>query len=156
PRIVEFARVFRNRERGPLHHPEFTLVEWYRTNEPYEALMDDCAAILALAARATGASQFAYRGHVVDPFAQLDRLTVTDAVARYAGIGLAASLPVEEPQRFAALARANGIRVADDDTWGDIFSRVLVEKVEPHLGSGRATILCEYPSVQSPLARPKA
>ena len=51
-RIFEFARVFRNRERGPLHHPEFTMVEWYRAGEPYEALMDDCAAILALAARA--------------------------------------------------------------------------------------------------------
>ncbi|HMJ29967.1 MAG TPA: amino acid--tRNA ligase-related protein, partial [Xanthobacteraceae bacterium] len=49
-RIVEFARSFRNRERGVLHHPEFTLIEWYRAHEPYEALMEDCAAILALAA----------------------------------------------------------------------------------------------------------
>ncbi len=47
-RIVEFAKVFRNRERGALHHPEFTLVEWYRAGEPYETLMADCAAILAL------------------------------------------------------------------------------------------------------------
>ena len=62
PRIVEFARAFRNRERGPFHHPEFTLVEWYRAGEPYEVLMDDCAAILALAARATGAARFSYRG----------------------------------------------------------------------------------------------
>ena len=45
-RIVEFARSFRNRERGALHHPEFTLVEWYRAHEPYEVLMEDCAAIL--------------------------------------------------------------------------------------------------------------
>ena len=55
-RIVEFARSFRNRERGVLHHPEFTLVEWYRANEPYETLMDDCGAILALAAEAAGAT----------------------------------------------------------------------------------------------------
>ncbi len=41
-RLVEFAKVFRNRERGALHHPEFTLVEWYRAGEPYEALMADC------------------------------------------------------------------------------------------------------------------
>ena len=47
PKIVTFARVFRNRERGPLHHPEFTLLEWYRANEPYETLMADCAALLA-------------------------------------------------------------------------------------------------------------
>ena len=61
-RIVEFARVFRNRERGALHHPEFTMLEWYRADEPYEALMDDCAAILALAAERPARAQFAFRG----------------------------------------------------------------------------------------------
>src|SRR3974390_349177 len=40
-RIFELARVFRNRERGALHHPEFTLLEWYRAPEPYESMMDD-------------------------------------------------------------------------------------------------------------------
>src|SRR3569623_534034 len=68
-RIVDFARVFRNRERGPLHHPEFTMIEWYRAGEPYEALMDDCTALLAEAARATGATRFSYRGRHIDPFA---------------------------------------------------------------------------------------
>ncbi len=57
---------------------------------------------------------------------------------------------------FAAAAAAAGIRTAADDTWGDIFSRVLVERIEPHLGQGRATILYDYPAIQSPLARPKA
>jgi elongation factor P--(R)-beta-lysine ligase len=60
------------------------------------------------------------------------------------------------PARFAAAARAAGVRTADDDTWGDVFSRVLVEKVEPRLGLERAAILYEYPAVQSPLARPTA
>ena len=93
-------------------------------------------------------------GRSVDPFAPPERLTVVEAFARYAGIDLKALLPPEEPGRFAAVARAGGIRVADDDTWGDIFSRVLVERVEHRLGSERATILYEYPAVQSPLARP--
>ncbi len=155
-RIVEFARVFRNRERGALHHPEFTLIEWYRADEPYETLMDDCAVILALAARAAGAGRFAYRGRSLDPFAPPERLTVIEAFARYAGIDLAALLSPEEPARFAAAARDAGIRTAADDTWGDIFSRVLVERIEPRLGIERATILYEYPSVQSPLARPTA
>src|SRR5271156_130232 len=61
-RIVEFAKVFRNRERGALHHPEFMLVEWYRAGELYETLMTDCAAILALAAKAAGAEQLNFRG----------------------------------------------------------------------------------------------
>ena len=93
----EFARAFRNRERGPLHHPEFTLVEWYRAGEPYETLMDDCAAILALAARIAGAERFAFRGTSIDPFAPPERLTVTDAFARHAGIDLAAMLATVHP-----------------------------------------------------------
>ena len=155
-RIVEFARSFRNRERGALHHPEFTLVEWYRANEPYQALMDDCAAVLALAAEAAGSKRFAFRGRAIDPFAMPERLTVADAFSRHVGIDLAAMLPPTPLARLAAAARAAGIRTADDDSWGDIFSRVLVEKIEPRLGLERATILYEYPAVQSPLARPTA
>jgi elongation factor P--(R)-beta-lysine ligase len=155
-RIVEFARAFRNRERGALHHPEFTMLEWYRAHERYEALMDDCATILALAADATGTKRFAFRGHAADPFAAPERLTVAEAFARSAGIDLMAVLPPEPPAQFAAAAQAAGVRTAADDTWGDIFSRVLVEKIEPALGLGRPTILYEYPAVQSPLARPKA
>ena len=73
-RIVEFAKVFRNRERGALHHPEFTLVEWYRAREPYEALMTDCAAILACAAEAAGTKELTFRGRTADPFAAPERL----------------------------------------------------------------------------------
>lgn len=125
-RIVEFARSFRNRERGALHHPEFTLIEWYRAHEPYEALMEDCAAILALAAETAGARQFSFRDRVIDPSAAPERLAVAEAFARYAGIDLMAMLPPEPAARFAAAAVAAGIRTAADDNWGDIFSRVLV------------------------------
>jgi lysyl-tRNA synthetase class 2 len=155
-RIVEFARSYRNRERGALHHPEFTLVEWYRAHEPYEVLMEDCAAILALAARTTGATQLFFRDRAIDPFEPPERLTVAEAFTRYAGIDLMAVLPPTAPAAFVAAAQAAGVRTAADDTWGDIFSRVLVERIEPRLGLGRATILYEYPAVQSPLARPKA
>src|SRR6266545_4364643 len=65
-RIFEFARVFRNRERGALHHPEFTLLEWYRADEPYTAVMDDCTALLALAAETAGAKTVAFRGRTAD------------------------------------------------------------------------------------------
>src|SRR5262249_5298570 len=85
-----------------------------------------------------------------------ERLTVVEAFVRHAGIDLLALLPPEPASRFAAAARAAGVRTAADDSWGDVFSRVLVEKIELHLGHERATILCEYPSLQSPLARPKA
>jgi elongation factor P--(R)-beta-lysine ligase len=157
PRIVEFARVFRNRERGALHAPEFTMLEWYRAQAPYEVLMEDCAALLAVAATAAGTQRFSFRGREVDPLATPEQLTVIEAFARYAAIDLPASLPPQGPdrERFAASATQAGIRLADDDNWGDIFSRVLVERIEPRLGLGRATVLYEYPAAMSALARPK-
>jgi lysyl-tRNA synthetase class 2 len=155
-RIVEFAKVFRNRERGALHHPEFTLIEWYRAGEPYETLMADCAAILAQAAEAAGTKHLNFRGRRADAFAEPERLTVAAAFTRFAGIDLLATLPGGEPDRegFARAAGAAGVRIGDDDNWGDIFSRVLVEKIEGNLGIGRATILDQYPAVQAALARP--
>jgi lysyl-tRNA synthetase class 2 len=156
-RIFDFARVFRNRERGALHHPEFTMLEWYRANEPYETLMDDCAALLAEAARAAGTKQLSFRGKTADPFVAPERVTVAEAFERHAGIDLLATVNGEEGDRatLAVAAVRAGIRIADDDTWGDIFSRVLAERIDPHLGMGRATILYEYPLPLAALARNK-
>ena len=155
-RIVEFAKVFRNRERGVLHHPEFTLIEWYRAGQPCGTLMADCAAILAVAAEAAGTKQLSFRGRSADAFAEPERLTVAEAFARFVGIDLLATLPGGEADReaLARAAQAAGIRIGDDDHWGDIFSRVLVEKIEGNLGVGRATVLDQYPAVQAALARP--
>ena len=155
-RIVEFARVFRDRERGALHHPEFTLVEWYRAGAAYSVLMEDCAAVLRQAAQAAGARQLTFRGRSADPLAEPVRLTVAEAFSRYAGIDLLATLVNGMPdrRRLAEAAQAAGIRTGDDDTWADIFSRVLVERIEPNLGIGRPTILDEYPAALSALARP--
>jgi lysyl-tRNA synthetase class 2 len=155
-RIVEFTKVFRNRERGALHAPEFTMVEWYRAGDSYQVLMSDCAAVLAQTATAAGMRHLSFRGRSADAFAEPERLSVDEAFARFAGIDLLTTLEGGEPdrERFAHAASAAGIRIADDDSWGDIFSRVLVERIEPKLGIGRATILDEYPAGQAALARP--
>ena len=157
-RIFDFARVWRNRERGPLHHPEFTMLEWYRAEEPYETLMDDGAALLALAAETAGTRMFRFRGIDCDPFAAPERVTLAEAFDRFAGIDLLASVAPDgatDRDALASAAVAAAVRVAEDDTWADIYSRVLVEKVEPNLGAGRPTILCEYPVSEAALARPK-
>ncbi|TDR94896.1 EF-P lysine aminoacylase EpmA [Enterovirga rhinocerotis] len=156
-RPFSLAHVYRNRERSPLHHPEFTMLEWYRTGEPYDAVIADSVALVRLAAEIAGRDDFAFRGRLCDAAAEPERLPVTEAFARLAGIDLLATLsPTGEPDR-AALADAcgeAGIRIAPDDTWSDMFSRVLVEKVEPRLGIGRPTILDRYPVPEAALARP--
>lgn len=156
-RIFAFAHVWRNRERGPLHSPEFTMLEWYRTGAPYADLMADCAAILRLAAQAAGTRQLTYRDRTCDPFAEAERLGVAEAFARHAGIDLMATIhpdgETDAPALAAQMARA-GIRAAADDTWSDMLSRVLVEKVEPNLGLGRMTVLDRYPAAEAALARP--
>src|ERR1700692_1669957 len=87
-KIFEFARVFRDRERGDLHLPEFTMLEWYRANATYDAVMADSVVVIAHAAQATGIGRFSFRGKVADPFAEPELLTVASAFERFAGIDL--------------------------------------------------------------------
>jgi lysyl-tRNA synthetase class 2 len=156
PRIFAVSHVFRNRERGALHHPEFTMLEWYRTNEPYEALMADCAALINEAAKAAGCLQLQWKDRTADPYATPERLSVAAAFKAYAGIDLLATLNGGEGDtgKLAAAARAVGIQVADDDNWSDVFSRVLVERIEPKLGLGHPTLLDEYPLPEAAWAQP--
>ncbi len=155
-RIFDFARVFRNRERGALHAPEFTMLEWYRANAPNDAVIADSLAILARAADVANAKQFSYRNRICDPRAPAGRLTLAEAFARHASIDLLATLSrvgVGDRDSLAAAATAAGETVQADDSWADIFSKLLVSKIEPHLGIGAPTILCEYPRCEAALAR---
>ena len=93
----------------------------------------------------------------MDPRAPAERLTVAEAFARFAGIDLLATLDADgegDREALAEAARRAGLRVAADDSWSDIFSGILVAKVEPRLGRGRATILMDYPIGEAALARP--
>ncbi len=151
--IYAFAHVWRNRERGALHSPEFTMLEWYRVGEGYERLMADTVAMLRLAA---GDGVLRFRDRVCDPSLEPERVSVAEAFARYAGVDLMASIGAEGEVSTEALGAELdrvGVRRASDDTWSDMLSRVLSEKVEPHLGMGRVTILDRYPAAEAALAR---
>ena len=146
PKIFQFARVFRNAEGSALHHPEFTMLEWYRAGVGYETIMADCQALLV----ATGVDELRWAGHVCDPRAEPERLTVAEAFVRHAGVDLFATIGNAE-----ALAGASGIAMHAGDTWEDVFFRIMFEKIESRLGMGRPTILCEYPISMAALARAK-
>jgi lysyl-tRNA synthetase class 2 len=156
-KIFELARVFRDRERGDLHLPEFTMLEWYRAASPYGTIMADACAVAVAAAEAAETTVFAFRGREADPFAVPEGLTVAEAFLGYAGIDLLPTINGGEGNREALAAAARSlVRIAEDDTWSDIFSKILVEHVEPKLGQERMTLLYEYPSPESALARVSA
>jgi lysyl-tRNA synthetase class 2 len=154
-RIFTFGHVFRNGERGPLHHPEFTMLEWYRANEPYQRLMEDCAGLLARTATAAGTREFCFRGIIADPYEEPEVLSVIEAFDRYANVDLLSTIAGEAQDRdaLASMTAKCGIRVVADDSWSDLFSKILSQKIEPNLGHGRATILTDYPASEAALAR---
>ncbi len=156
PRIFQIARVFRNGERGAWHHPEFTMLEWYRAWEGTAELMDDCAGLLRASLTAIGA-ETCQRGELCcDPFADWERLTVAEAFERDAGIDLLATAPdplAPDRDRLAAAARGIDLHVSEFDRWDDIFFRILLERIEPKLGIGRPTLLTDYPVSLAALSR---
>ena len=155
-RIHAFSHVWRNRERGVLHSPEFTMLEWYRVGEGYEVLMADTMAFLRLASREAGATVLSFRDRFCDPFAEPERLSVVEAFATHAGVDLMRSIRADgstDADLLGAELDRIGLRRAGDDTWSDMLSRVLSEKVEPKLGMGRVTILDHYPAAEAALAR---
>ena len=155
-RIHAFAHVWRNRERGALHSPEFTMLEWYRVGEDYAVLMEDTVTFLRLAAQTTGTPLLRYRDRTCDPFAAPERLSVAEAFQRHANLDLLATIRPDgstDRDALAAQMAGQGMALSPDDTWSDLLSKVLVAHVEPHLGMGRITILDRYPSAEAALAR---
>lgn len=165
PKIMQLCRVWRDGERSPLHQPEFSMLEWYRAGVDYRAMMDDCAALLRFvgkAAQRTLAHDGMLRrgGKACDPEKAVQRLTLAEAFTAYARIDLLATLddpvsPAPDPTALRTAARGQGIHVSDTDTWEDIFFRVMLDRIEPHLGVGAPAILCEYPANLAALARKK-
>jgi len=148
-RIFYLGHVFRNREQTPTHAPEFTMLEWYRAHAPYLEIIEDTLALVRLAA---GEARFNWRGRACDPLAEAEWLTVAEGFRNYAGVDLLATLDGNKPNRDA-LAAQSPVAFQADESWSDIFSRILVEKIEPQLGNGRVTVFYEYPSCEAALAR---
>jgi lysyl-tRNA synthetase class 2 len=119
--------------------------------------MADSIVVIAHAAQATGIGRFSFRGSTADPFAEPELMTVAAAFERFAGVDLLATVREGSGDRAALASAAKGrVRITDDDSWSDIFSKVLVEHIEPQLGQGQLTVLFEYPAPEAALARTKA
>ncbi|MGH6989501.1 MAG: EF-P lysine aminoacylase EpmA [Stellaceae bacterium] len=158
PKIFQFAHVFRDGERAATHHPEFTMLEWYRAGAGTADLMTDCEALLRAALAAAGATQFRWQGATADPARPFARLSVADAFRQYCGINLLATAPdptAPDLARLAAAAQPLGIAPHSGDAWEDLFFRIFLDRIEPHLGIGTPTFLHDYPISMAALARAK-
>ena len=153
PRIYQLAHVFRNGESSSRHHPEFSMLEWYRAGATLEDIKQDCIELVRTAAKAASLSHFSAQGISCDPFLDWESLSVPDAFRRYADIDLMATVGNAEALRQQM--HSAGLRATEDDTWDDLFFRVMGEKIEPFLGKDRPTFLCDYPVSMAALARPK-
>jgi elongation factor P--(R)-beta-lysine ligase len=152
-RIFSLGHVFRNRERTRTHAPEFTMLEWYRAREPYQSVIDDTLAVVALAAQEVQCAAFHWKDQICDPAATAEWLTVNDAFIKYAGLDLLQTLDAEGRPDVSLLAELSPVAYGQGESWSDLFSRILVEKVERHLGKGCVTVLYEYPACEAALAR---
>ncbi len=152
-RLYEIGKFFRNGEAGDLHNPEFTGLEFYESGFDYHRIMTRTENVLAHAIQAVaGRSTILAGGQRIDVATPWDRLSVREAVRRYAGIDLD---DARDATSLAAAALAAGIRVAADDAYDDLFFRILLEKVEPHLGHPKPVFLHDYPASMAAMARRK-
>jgi lysyl-tRNA synthetase class 2 len=150
PRIFQLCKAFRNREEvSRRHNPEFTILEWYRAEADYRAIMDDCEELL-IALR--GGEALIYQGEAIDLARPWERLSVREAFERHAGVDLEACL---DPAELARVAGARGYAVEPDTSWEQLYHQLFLNEVEPRLGRGRPTILYDYPVSMAALARAK-
>lgn len=156
PRIWQLAHVFRNDERSATHHPEFSMLEWYRAGASYRDLMDECMALVRACQTAAGAEMLTRRGRSADARREWQRISVADAFRELCGIDLLATAPDPsrpDQDRLAAAASGIGIAPHPGDDWEALFFRIFLERIEPLLGLGTPTILYDYPVSMAALSR---
>ena len=153
--IFQICKAFRGEPLSDLHLPEFTMLEWYRVGAGYEAVMDDCERMCAFVAHAAcGGTTVTWQGAELGLAPPYERISVRDAFRRHAGLDLTLAEPLDELRRL--VETADGVVTSDDDTWDEVFFRAFLRHVEPKLGTGRPTILFDYPARMAALSRIKS
>ncbi len=157
------TKSFRNTEgESKTHNPEFTILEWYRVEADYRDIMKDCEELLLFintyllrSKRASGAvntQKLIYQGDTVDLSAPWDKVTMTDAFKKYAGIP--AEIFLSEKKLLAA-AKRKGYKVEPGDDWEELFNQIFLNEIEPKLGRGKPTIMYDYPVALAALSKKK-
>lgn len=157
------TKAFRNMEtQGTLHNPEFTVLEWYQVDVGYEEVMTTCEelmvfinAYLRRSRSSHGAGnpgELVYQGKHIDMTAPWERLTVAEAFATYASVNFDEFF---DEKRAREIAQKKGYTVEEKTTWEELYNQILLNEVEPFLGSKKPTILYEFPAAVAALSNKK-
>ncbi len=131
-RIFQICRCWREKERGSLHLPEFSLLEWYRAGGDYHSLMEECEGLIPFVAQALGLeNRIVFRDREIDLSKPWERISVNESFKRYSRISMARALDQ------------------------NLFDEVMVQEIEPNLGANRPTFIYDYPAQRGALARLK-
>lgn len=149
PKIYQLAKVFRNCEGSSWHSPEFTMLEWYQLGMDYKDMMDETAALV----RHVLKKPVTVDGRVCDAHAAWEKITVVDALKKYAGVDISGNLG--DLAHIRGEAARIGVYVSPHDDWENALLKILMEKVEPNLGSPAPAVIYDYPVSMAALSRPK-
>lgn len=132
-KIFQICRCWREKERGSLHLPEFSLLEWYRAGGDYHSLMEECEGLIRFVARAIGLGEkIVFRGHEIDFAEPWERMSVDEAFRRYSKTAMTGALEQ------------------------NLFDEIMVQEIEPNLGVERPMFIYDYPAQRGALARLKS
>lgn len=156
------TKSFRNMEtQSTLHNPEFTILEWYRVGADYKDIMRDCEDLFvfihAYLQKTQGCiegkpNELTYQDKIVNLAPPWERLTVAEAFSKWAKVDFIEFL---EFARAKTIAKKKGYTIESATTWEEIYNQIFLNEVEPHLGTGKPTILYEFPGSMGALARKK-
>jgi lysyl-tRNA synthetase class 2 len=154
PKIFQICPVFRNAEGSKLHNPEFTMIEWYRSEADYKDIMNDCTDLLRHIAKTLEIRSYKYKDYECDPYIKWQKISVKEAFKEYAEIDLDECL--NNTDLFKEKVKELKIHTASDDRWDDLFFRIMAEKIEPYLGMKAPCILYDYPASMAALSKKKS
>jgi len=131
-KIFQICRCWREKERGNVHLPEFSLLEWYRANRDYHSLMEECEGLIRFAATVIGLGEkIVFRNREIDLSQPWERISVNEAFRRYSKTSMTEALLQH------------------------VFDEVMVQEIEPNLGVERPVFIYDYPAQRGALARLK-
>ncbi len=157
PRIFQLCKSFRNQEgRSRSHNPEFTILEWYRTQADYTDVMRDCEQLLAFLLKQLGKSTdtLTFQGRTFDLTQPWLRISVAEAFQKYADINV--ETLCDEAALIAAAAN-KGYQVTETTTWEEAYNQIFLNDIDPAIAAlNQPVFLYDYPASQAALSRRKA